>query len=118
MKVSYTAIGRNIRAARSKAGLTQAQMAERLGISVLHYGRLERGNRNVSLDQLAAISIILQVPVVELLRGMSTEAVLTPFPVHSNGIGTIIDFLCAGCSERACGLMLDICTLIAQRDKS
>ena len=118
MKVSYTAIGRNIRAVRSKAGLTQAQMAERLGMSVLHYGCLERGNRNISLDQLAAISVILQVPIVELLRGMSTEAVLIPFPVHSDGIGTIIDFLCAGCSDRARGLMLDVCTLIAQQDKT
>lgn len=117
MKVSYTAIGRNIRAARNKARLTQAQMAERLGMSVLHYGRLERGNRNISLDQLAAISVILQVPVAELLRGMSTEAVLTPIPVRSDGIGTIIDFLCAGCSDRARSLMLDVCTLIAQQDK-
>ena len=117
MSVSYKAIGRNLRTARESNGLTQAQMAERLGMSTLHYGRLERGTRSISLDQIAAISVTLQVPVIKLLHGMSTEAILTPFPVQSGRIGTIIDFLSAGCSDRARSLMLDVCTLIARHDK-
>ena len=53
MYVSYKVIGRHIRDARKAKGLTQEQFAERLGLSTLHYGRLERGNRRVSLEQLA-----------------------------------------------------------------
>ena len=117
MAVSYKAIGRNIRSARQRAGLTQERVAEQLGISQLHYGRLERGNRRLSLDQLADVASVLHTPIIELLDGMTTDCALTRFSVHSNGIGTIIDFLCAGCSDQAKSLMLDICTLIARNDK-
>ena len=117
MLVSYKAIGRNIRAARKKAGITQERMAEWLGMSTLHYGRLERGDRNISLEQIVSAAQALHVPIGELLQGMSTDTPLTLLPGRSDGIGTIIDFLCAGCSDQARGLMLDMCTLIAQRDK-
>ena len=117
MPVSYTAIGRNIRTARNKERLTQAQMAELLGMSTLHYGRLERGNRAISLDQLAAVADVLHISIFDLLNGMADNAVLTPPQVHNRGIGTIVDYLSAGCSDDAQALMLDVCTLIARRDK-
>lgn len=117
MPVSYTAIGRNIRTARKKKQLTQAQTAELLGMSTLHYGRLERGNRSISLEQLAAIADILDISIFDLLNGMADNAVLTPPQVRNRGIGTIVDFLSAGCSDDAQALMLDVCTLIAKHDK-
>ena len=40
MHVSFKAIGRNIRAARTELGITQEDAAERLKISQLHFGRL------------------------------------------------------------------------------
>ena len=43
MLVSYKTIGRNIRRVRVAAHLTQEQMAEKLKMSQLHFGRLERG---------------------------------------------------------------------------
>ena len=49
MRVSYKTIGRNIRSARLDANLTQEQTAEKLKISQLHFGRLERGERPASL---------------------------------------------------------------------
>ena len=118
MPVSYKAIGRNIRAAPQKAGFTQERMAEQMRLSTLHYGRLERGDRTASLDQIVEIAVILHTPVSELLSGMSMDAVFAPVPVRSNQIGTIIDFLAAGCSDEARGMMLDVCTVIAQHDKS
>ena len=56
MIVSYKTIGQNIRAARKEAGLTQEQIAERLKMSQLHFGRLERGERPASLEQIALIA--------------------------------------------------------------
>ena len=61
MLVSYKTIGQNIRAARKAAGLTQEQVAERLRMSQLHFGRLERGERPASLEQLAQVAGVLQV---------------------------------------------------------
>lgn len=36
----------NLQAARKAKGLTQEQMAERLGISAIHYQKIEAGDRN------------------------------------------------------------------------
>ena len=69
MEVSYKTIGSNIKSARKALHLTQAQVAEILGISPLHYGRLERGDRNVSFAQLARVADILHVPFHNLISG-------------------------------------------------
>ena len=114
MTISYKAIGRNIRRARLQANLTQEQLAEKIHLSALHLGRLERGERRTSLDQLGNICDTLHISMNDLLSGAFPSASYTP--VH-HGLGFIIQFLAAGCSEHAKGLMLDICQLIAERDK-
>lgn len=53
---------RRIRAARSYAGLTQEDMAERLGISTVTYKRVEQAKRSVDIRELARISEITQMP--------------------------------------------------------
>ena len=63
MLVSFKAIGSNIRAARKAQGLTQEQAAELLKMSQLHFGRLERGERPASLEQLARIAQVLGIEV-------------------------------------------------------
>lgn len=119
MRVSYKVIGRNLRAARKKAEFTQEKAAELLGMSTLHYGRLERGERPVSLDQIANAAEAMNVPIYELLDGMSSNAVFSPSPkcTQKLQLGLIIDFLSIGCSDDARGMMLDVCKLIAERDK-
>lgn len=74
MDISYKTIGRNIRAARKAAKLTQEQAAERIGISLLHYGRLERGQRNISLAHLIKTADALDVAVSSLLAEASSAA--------------------------------------------
>ena len=68
MKISYKAIGSNIRKARKAQRLTQEKTAELLGISALHYGRLERGDRKISLDQVARIADVLAVSFDDLIH--------------------------------------------------
>ena len=67
--VSFKVIGQNLRSARKACRLSQEQAAEKLGMSLLHYGRLERGERKASLPQLAAAAEVLHVPFPALLEG-------------------------------------------------
>ena len=60
-------IGAAARAARMKTGLTQAEVAELLGIATEVYGRLERGAMLPSVETLMRISASLGVPPNQLL---------------------------------------------------
>ena len=53
-----------IRGARQNRGLTQAQLAERLGTSQSAIHRIEQGSQNVSLDMLARISAALDSEII------------------------------------------------------
>jgi len=116
MGISFTTIGRNIRRARKHQGFTQERFAEMMGISVLHYGRLERGERCVSLLQLEKIADILNLSIDELLLGC-TDSIPKRITKEKRNLGLIIQFLSAGCSEKACSLMIDVCQAIAVNDK-
>lgn len=59
----------NLKKARKKAGLTQQQMADRLGISLRYYQNLETGDRNGDFtmwDMLEDITGIHQRKLREL----------------------------------------------------
>ena len=119
MLVSYKVIGRNIRQARAKAGLTQEQTAERLKISQLHFGRLERGERPASLEQLARIAQVLGVPTASLLTGCTLEEVFaTPADEGAEACASAFAHLAGCCSPKARKLMLAVCREIAQSDRT
>ena len=118
MIVSYKTIGQNIRAARKRAGLTQEQIAEKLKMSQLHFGRLERGARPASLEQLAFVAQTLHVPLSSLLNGSVMEEDFSVQPDDSaQALGESVSKLASGCSPAACRLMLTLCQAVASSDK-
>ncbi|MBP3656419.1 MAG: helix-turn-helix transcriptional regulator [Clostridia bacterium] len=118
MLVSHKTIGRNIRSARQSAGLTQEQTAERLRISQLHFGRLERGERPASLEQLAQIAGVLGVTTASLLNGCVMDEQFTAAPSDSAvSLAQSVAALANGCSPKARALMLSLCQAVAQSDK-
>lgn len=49
-------LGRNIKALRKAAGLTQAQLAEMIGLERTSVTNMENGNQRVAVDTLQAIA--------------------------------------------------------------
>ena len=118
MHISYTTIGRHIRSARQHAGLTQEALAERLRISHLHFGRLERGERPISLELLAGIAQALHVGIDTLLSGCVAGGNLNLEPSSdAQALGQSIAELATGCSLRTRKLMLTVCKSIAESEK-
>lgn len=60
------AIGALIRGARQNKGLTQTQLAERLGTSQSAIARIEQGSQNLSVDMLARINEALEADLLPL----------------------------------------------------
>ena len=118
MIVSYRTIGQNIRAARREAALTQEQIAEKLKMSQLHFGRLERGERPASLEQLAQIAQVLRVPLASLLNGCVVEEDFAIGPDDSaQALGKAVAMMASGCSPRARRLMRTLCQAVAESEK-
>lgn len=64
---SQKKLGKNLKKLREKADLTQADVAEKAGIHVNFYARVERGEEKASLDTLEAIAKVLKVKVSEII---------------------------------------------------
>src|SRR3954452_10804738 len=62
-------IGNLIRDARTHRGLTQAQLAERLGTSQSAINRIEKGQQNLTLETIARISEAVDSEIVSLGLG-------------------------------------------------
>lgn len=118
MLISYKTIGRNIRSARKALALTQEQAAGLLEISLLHYGRLERGERPASLEQLAAISMALKTTLPALLSGcIEGESFGAQTGQEALTLGETVAGIADGCSPMAQELMIELCKTVATQDK-
>ncbi|WP_082822735.1 helix-turn-helix domain-containing protein [Microbacterium sp. T32] len=64
-------LGQNLRAHRHALGLSQEQLAERLGYHRTYIGGMEQGLRNLSLRSLERLAADLELDPLELLREVS-----------------------------------------------
>ena len=63
-----TLFGKNLREARIKAGLTQAQVAERTGLTQQYVSLVEAGHQNITLGTMTALARVVAQDVRTLLR--------------------------------------------------
>lgn len=73
-------IGRRIRALRQARKLTQAQVAEAVGIDPSFYGQVERGTNTPSLKTFLAVADVLEVDPAELLPSRKRGSGKDPYP--------------------------------------
>jgi transcriptional regulator with XRE-family HTH domain len=59
--------GDNLRRARQAAGLSQRQLATLAGLDRTYVGSVERGERNVSIDNIERLAEALSVEAADLL---------------------------------------------------
>jgi hypothetical protein len=62
-EVHAKVVGREIKGARLALGLTQAEVAERLGVSASYLSVVEAGKHNLTLGQLANIANAMRLGI-------------------------------------------------------
>jgi transcriptional regulator with XRE-family HTH domain len=62
-------VGDRLRLLRQKLGLTQSQMAQKLGVTLNTYQRYELGNRNLTVEKLQQLRKLFGVNLNWLLTG-------------------------------------------------
>ena len=65
--------GRNLRRMRSLAGLSQAEVGRRLGVSFQQVQKYESGANNVSVPTLCRLAAILGCEFTDLLAGLGVS---------------------------------------------
>lgn len=72
--ITQAELGQRIAAARLAKGLTQAELADQVGLTQVAVSRIETGVRAVSSLELAEIAEVLDVSILDLLRAGSRPA--------------------------------------------
>lgn len=121
-----------IRTLRKRKGLTQEQLAERLGISVMTVRRWEWGERVPNADDLKKASQVLDVPVTDLMEasdalhimaGVDTEST-KPAQVSMRKLGNMLVYERNGermelpPTEESYAIFREIARMIAGREVS
>ena len=75
----YAVFVRHLREAREGAGLTQEQLAARLGLGQSFVSKVERGERRLDVVELGAVCAALGVSLVEFVSGLELRS------QHPNG---------------------------------
>ena len=59
----------NLRQVRERLGLSQEALADLAGLHRTYVGSVERGERNISIDNIARLASALGLPASSLLEG-------------------------------------------------
>jgi transcriptional regulator with XRE-family HTH domain len=77
-KAANKSVGKSIRILRHQHGWSQEDIANRLGISIPAFSKIETGVTDVNLSRLEQIANIYEVSVVQLLTVDGEQAELVP----------------------------------------
>jgi len=67
--------GKRVRQLRKNKGWSQEEFAHQVGLDRSYMGGVERGERNLSLENICLIAKALGVPPAELFQGWEVELV-------------------------------------------
>src|SRR5215469_12563936 len=84
-------LAKNIKELRGRRNWSQADLADKTGLSIVYLSDIERGNKWPYLDTLVKLAEALEIEVYELLRPEKTPAsvnlsVLTKYTAEVNAI--------------------------------
>lgn len=68
------AFASNLRREREARNISQEALADRAGLHRTYVSSVERGERNISIDNMHRLAVALGVPVEKLVRRRMTEA--------------------------------------------
>lgn len=100
MFLDNKALGNRIKEEREKIHITQQNLAEVLNISTYYLGRIERGERNVSLEKLVGIASYFNISLDYLVFGNSAKT-------NENNFTELYELL-DKCSEKEKEVLSDV----------
>ena len=104
------AVGKNVQLLRNAFGYSQAELAEKLGVSTIHMSHIETGRVGMSVDILISICNHLSVTPNDILSGQ--------FDTQSSGNPKVFFENSPYLTENDQILLLDITGLLAKKNQN
>lgn len=82
--IALIKLGNKIRALRQAQGISQENFAQRANIERARYGKIERGELNISMHVLFHLAHELEVPPAELVEEIRSVDCVPSAPTESN----------------------------------
>ena len=67
------AFAHRLRQLRKRRGWSQERLGDKAGLSGKFVGEVERGEKSISLDNLAHLARVLRVPLLAMLKGLQAR---------------------------------------------
>lgn len=99
--IDLISLGGRIQQQRKKRGLTQEDVAYRMGCSLTYISKLENGKASCNLERLLELGNILECDVAELLMGINAGS---PWYLEPE-IGQMVEQLTPQDKELICAMM-------------
>ena len=99
MQLNYIALGQRIRSIRTKKGISQMVLAERIDRSAAYMSYVENGYKSCSLDTLVLVANELNVSTDDLL----VDSLANTIKVSNHEFATIV----SDCNEYEMRVLLD-----------
>lgn len=96
MKVNRKTVGKQIQACRDATGLSQEQLAEKIGISTIFLSAIECGGRSPSLENFVKICNALEVESDVLLASVLDNG----YKIKASKLSEIIENMESGDRQR------------------
>ena len=74
MGIDYNIVGERLKNARLEKKLTQADLAEKLDVSVTYLSKIECGTSHINLKRLNQLCALLDVSEIYILSGSSDDS--------------------------------------------
>jgi len=78
-------VGKRIRTLRSSKGITQAKLADAMGITFQQVQKYESGRNRISVSRLTAVATAIRVPLIEFFKDIPTDQQGVPLPLPELG---------------------------------
>ena len=72
--------GQNVKIARLKCAMTQEELAEATGINLTYIGKIEQGAKNVTLDTMRKLAVVLGLDLGVPFRPAPSPRQPSPLP--------------------------------------
>lgn len=113
--MDLTYIGENLKTLRLQFGLTQRDVAKKIGINTSHYSHIERGERGISILKLIKVCEIFNTTFEYLLTNPIINYDQLPYITDKERINQLTYYQLKNLTEENCRIIYELAIILSNK---